>query len=49
VQCCLRVELADAQGGMTPPSCPLVPNLSLRKIAPSGVTLQNACNWSDSF
>ena len=49
MQCCQRVELADAQGGMTPPSYPLVLNRSSRKIAPSGVTLQSACTWSDSF
>ena len=49
MQCCLRVELADAEGGMTLPSCPLVPNLSPRKIAPSGITLQSARTWSNSF
>ena len=44
----VRVELAGPRGEMVQPSYPFLLNLSLRKIAPSGTTIQAAVAASSS-
>jgi hypothetical protein len=44
----LRVELANPEGELTQPFYPFLLNVSLRKIAPSGVNIQEAFAWSSS-
>jgi len=44
----VRVELANPEGELTQPFYPFLLNLSLRKIAPSGVNIQEAFAWSSS-
>lgn len=44
----LRVELANPEDELMQPSYPFLLNVSLRRIAPSGVNIQEAFAWSSS-
>jgi hypothetical protein len=44
----LRVELVNPEGELTQPFYPFLLNVSLRRIAPSGVNIQEAFAWSGS-
>lgn len=48
MQYSIRVELANAEGELMQPYYPFVLNVSLRRVAPSGINIQEAIAWSKS-